>query len=142
MHGVWGILLVAAFLIGTAENDTGYLCPADGTCAHRAGLYRDIECAVCQILTAEGVGGSGDGLHLCVSRHIAECFCQIMSTGDDAVLAYDDGSDGNLSFVISLSGLVKGALHVEFVFFQLFFCHAAKVVLSLEKRTNKRHINR
>lgn len=89
---------------------------------------------------AKGIGRSGDGLHLGVGGHVAERLREVVGTGEYAVLAHDDGSDGNLACIIGCLRLVEGTLHVEFIFLLLIF-HAAKVVLFLGKRTNKRHIN-
>ena len=70
-------------------------------------------------------------------RYVAECFCEIVAAGDNAVLAYHNSSDGNLASLIGQTGLVERPLHVEFVFFLLFlFNHAAKLqnILYLCKR--------
>jgi hypothetical protein len=51
-----------------------------------------------------------------------------MGAGDNPVFANHYRPDGNLTFAICLAGLVEGTLHVEFIFFLLFFCcHGAKV---------------
>ena len=137
MHGLWRIGVIAPFLVETAVDNAWNLCPADGTGTHNTRLDGDVERTLGEILSAQQVGGRGDGLHLGMGRHVAERLREVMATGDDTVLAHHDGADGYLAFLIGHTGLVERPLHVEFVFFLLFlFNHAAKLqnILYLCKR--------
>ena len=53
VEGTGGIELVAALLVGRTIDDTGNLCPADGSGTHRAGLDGDVEGAVGEILATD-----------------------------------------------------------------------------------------
>ena len=137
MHGLWRIGVIAPFLVETAVDNAWNLCPADGTGTHNTRLDGDVERTLGEILSAQQVGGRGDGLHLGMGRHVAERLREVMATGDDTVLAHHDGTDGYLAFLIGHTGLVERPLHVEFVFFLLFlFNHGAKLqnILYLCKR--------
>ena len=137
MHGLWRIGVIAPFLVETAVDNAWNLCPADGTGTHNTRLDGDVERTLGEILSAQQVGGRGDGLHLGMGRHVAERLREVMATGDDTVLAHHDGADGYLAFLIGHTGFVERPLHVEFVFFQLFlFNHGAKLqnILYLCKR--------
>ena len=128
MHGVGGKVVIASLLVGGSVDDTWYLRPAYGSGTHGAGLYRYVERAVGQILAAQRVGCSGDGLHLGVGCHVTKGLCQVVGTGDDAVFADDDGTDGNLTCIVGQPGLVERHLHVALIFFLLFFAnHGAKL---------------
>ena len=39
MKGIGGMILVAAFFVGCANNYAGQLSPADGTCTHYTWFY-------------------------------------------------------------------------------------------------------
>ena len=137
MHGLWRIGVIAPFLVETAVDNAWNLCPADGTGTHNTRLDGDVERTLGEILSAQQVGGRGDGLHLGMGRHVAERLREVMATGDDTVLAHHDGADGYLAFLKGHTGFVERPLHVEFVFFQLFlFNHGAKLqnILYLCKR--------
>ena len=137
MHGLWRIGVIAPFLVETAVDNAWNLCPADGTGTHNTRLDGDVERTLGEILSAQQVGGRGDGLHLGMGRHVAERLREVMATGDDTVLAHHDGADGYLAFLIGHTGFVERPLHVEFVFFQLFLLnHGAKLqnILYLCKR--------
>ena len=129
--------MIAPFLVETAVDDARDLCPADGAGTHHTRLDGDIERTLVKVFPAQEVCCRGDGLHLSMSRHVAERLCEVVAAGDDAVLAHDDGTDGNLALLIGHTGFVERPLHVEFVFFLLFlFNHAAKLqnILYLCKR--------
>ena len=137
MHGLWRIGVIAPFLVETAVDNAWNLCPADGTGTHNTRLDGDVERTLGEILSAQQVGGRGDGLHLGMGRHVAERLREVMATGDDTVLAHHDGADGYLAFLKGHTGFVERPLHVEFVFFQLFLLnHGAKLqnILYLCKR--------
>ena len=120
--------MISSFLVGTAIDDSGYLSPTYRSSTHRAGLDGDVERAVGEILAAQRVGCSCDGLHLGMGRDVAERLCQIVRTGDDAVLAHDDGTDGDFTSFKGCQGFVERHLHVALVFFLLFFAvHVAKI---------------
>ena len=132
MHGLWRIRVVAPFLVETAIDDARNLRPTDGTGTHHAGLDGDIKRTLCEIFSAQQVGGRGDGLHLSMGCHVAERLCEVVTAGDNTLFAHHDSSDGNLTFLIGHAGLVECPLHVEFVFFLLFlFNHAAKLQIFL-----------
>ena len=129
--------MIAPFLVETAVDDARDLCPADGAGTHHTRLDGDIERTLVKVFPAQEVCCRGDGLHLSMSRHVAERLCEVVAAGDDAVLAHDDGTDGNLALLIGHTGFVERPLHVEFVFFLLFLLnHAAKLqnILYLCKR--------
>ena len=137
MHGLWRIGVIAPFLVETAVDNAWNLCPADGTGTHNTRLDGDVERTLGEILSAQQVGGRGDGLHLGMGRHVAERLREVMATGDDTVLAHHDGADGYLAFLKGHTSFVERPLHVEFVFFLLFlFNHGAKLqnILYLCKR--------
>ena len=120
--------MIAPFLVETAVDDARDLCPADGAGTHHTRLDGDIERTLVKVFPAQEVRCRGDGLHLSMSRHVAERLCEVVAAGDDAVLAHDDGTDGNLALLIGHTGFVERPLHVEFVFFLLFLLnHAAKL---------------
>ena len=125
MHSLWRIVMIAALLIHSPIDNTRNLCPSDGSGTHRTGLYGDIQCTVSQVFPAKGVCSRGDGLHLSMGRHVAECFRQVVSPGDDTVFAYHNGPDGYFTCLIGDLGLVKRHPHISFVFNLLF--HAAKL---------------
>ena len=128
MHGLGRKLMIAPFLVETAVDDARDLCPADGAGTHHTRLDGDIERTLVKVFPAQEVCCRGDGLHLGMSRHVAERLCEVVAAGDDAVLAHDDGTDGNLALLIGHTGFVERPLHVEFVFFLLFLLnHAAKL---------------
>lgn len=120
--------MITPFLIEAAIDDARYLCPADGSGTHHTWLYGDIEGAVGEIFPSKEIGCRGYRLHLGMGGNIAEGLSKVMGAGDDPVLTNHYRPDGNLTFAICLAGLVEGTLHIEFIFFLLFFCcHGAKV---------------
>ena len=128
MHGLGRIFMIAPLFIETAIDNAWYLGPADGTSTHHTRFDGDVERAFCEILPTQEVRSRGDGLHLSMSRHVAECFRQVVAAGDDAILTHDDGTNWYFTFLIGHTGFVEGSLHVEFVFFLLFlFNHAANL---------------
>ena len=129
MEGVRCEEVIAALIIRSTIDDTGYLGPPYRTSTHGTGLHSDIEGAVSEILATEGVGSSGDGLHLGMGGDIAEGLGQVMGTTDDAVLTNHDCSNGYLACLQRQMGLVEGHLHIAFVLFNLFF-HTAKIRIS------------
>ena len=52
VHGMWGIRVEAPFLVGTAIDNAGKLCPANGTGTHGARLHGDIKRAVCEVFAS------------------------------------------------------------------------------------------
>lgn len=96
------MVVVAPFLVGRAIDDALYLCPADGSGTHDAGLYGDVERTVGEVLAAKLVGGSCDSLHLGMCGDIVECLGEVMGTSDDLAVAYYDGTDGYLTLAVSL----------------------------------------
>lgn len=122
VQGMRGILMITALLVAAAIDHAGQLCPAQGSGTHRARLYGDVKRAVGQVLPAQLVGRRRDGLHLSMGRHVVQRLCQVVGTGDDAVLAYDDGTNGYLSFIEGLLRLLQCAAHILFVFLWLFHC--------------------
>ena len=63
-----------------------------------------------------------------MGRYVAERLREVVAAGDDAILTHYDSADGYLPLLIRHTGLVERPLHVEFVFFYLFFCcHGAKL---------------
>ena len=115
MEGVRGEEVIATLIILTAIDDAGDLRPADGAGTHGAGLDGNVKGAIGEVLASKGVGSGGDGLHLCMGSDIAECLGKVVRTGNDTVIAHDDGSDGYLAFAECLAGLVECALHELFV---------------------------
>ena len=108
---------VAAFGVDGAIDDPSHLGPPKRTGAHRAGLDGDIERAVCEVLTADGLRGGGDGDHLGVGRRIMQPLSHVVATADDASLAGDDGTDGDFPLGQGFLGLAEGLTHVFFVQF-------------------------
>ena len=70
VQGVWGIHGKTTLVVVAAIDDAGNLAPTESTGTHHAGLYGDVEGAVCEVFAAQFVGSHGDGLHLGVSCHV------------------------------------------------------------------------
>lgn len=109
--------MVASFFVGTSIDYTGNLRPAYRASTHRAGLDGDVECAVGEVLATQRVGCGGDGLHLGMGRHVAKGLRQIVRAGDNTVLAYDDGANGDFAGFKGCPCFVERHLHVALVFF-------------------------
>ena len=85
------------------------------TSAHRTGFQGDIQCALIQILGTQGIGGGGDGQHLGVGGHVVEGLGLVVGAGDDLVVAYHHGPDGDFVGLKGQLGLLVGLFHIGFV---------------------------
>lgn len=63
VEGIRGEDSVAALGVGRAIDEAAELRPADGAGTHDAGLDRDVERALIEVLAPERICGGGDGLH-------------------------------------------------------------------------------
>ena len=70
---------VAALGVGRAVDDTTYLCPAQGSHTHGAGLDGHVERALREVLATDGCGGLSDGEHLGVGRGVVEQLDLVMT---------------------------------------------------------------
>ena len=124
MKSMRGEVGVAALGVATTVDNAGYLTPSEGSGTHGAGFDGDVEGAVGEVFATEFVGSHGDGLHLGMGGDVVEGLSEVVGSGNDAVLANDDGTNGYFAFVEGLLRLGQSLTHVNFV----FFCfHAAKL---------------
>ena len=70
-----------------------------------------------------------------MGSNIGESLGEVMTTGNDAVLAHHDSSHGNLTLVKRLTCLVECPLHIELVFLLLFFGLRHSILICLQKYT-------
>lgn len=80
VESMWGQVVVAALFVCAAIDDTGNLCPSDGTSTHGAGFYGDVEGAVCEVFASKGVCRGSDCLHLSMSGNVAEGLGEVVGT--------------------------------------------------------------
>ena len=97
MEGVGGEALEPPLLVVGTIDEAAYLCPSDGSGAHSARLHGDVERALGQVFASELVGSHRDGLHLGMGGDVDEGLGQVVGSGNDAIAACDDGSDGDLA---------------------------------------------
>ena len=115
MQSLRGIDGITAFGVGSSVDNAPNLCPRQSPGAHHARFDGDVERAVTQILSTEGIGSCGDGLHLGMSRDIVERFGEVVSARYDAILAHYHHSHRHLVAIGSHLRLFQSAEHILFV---------------------------
>ena len=101
----------AAFDIGATENDAADAGVDDGSCAHGAGFFGDVEIAVGEAPVAEDALGLGEGKHFGVGGGVFEGFDLVPGTGDDLAVVDDDGADGDFVLGGGAAGLSERFTH-------------------------------
>ena len=84
----------------------------NGTAAHWAWLYGNIKPRVRQTPFGKKMGGGADDIDFCVAGGVEGGFAAVVVSSEDDVLIDEDGTDGDLSFVIGFLCLVKCDLHI------------------------------
>lgn len=84
----------------------------DGTCAHWAWLYGNIKPRVRQTPFGKKMGGGADDIDFCVAGGVEGGFAAVVVSSEYDVFIDEDGTDGDLSFVIGFLCFVKCDLHV------------------------------
>ena len=74
-----------------------------------------VERALVKVLAAEGLGGSGESLHLGVRGHVVEGLGEVVRLGQNATLANNDGPNGYLVGLEGALGFQQGHPHIAFV---------------------------
>src|SRR5664280_211353 len=97
------------FICGSKNKRPG-LAPAYCTCTHCAGLESNINNAIRKIFSTKPVCGSCYCLHLSMSRRIFQCFGEIMSSGDNNILADDYGTYRNFLLSNAFRASARAAL--------------------------------
>lgn len=101
--------------VAGAVDKAAQLRPADSAGTHDARLDGDVERTLIEILTAEGIGGTRDGLHLGMSGNVGKGFGEVVAARYNLVAAHNDNAYRNLVAVHGHTGLVERPLHVVFV---------------------------
>ena len=120
MESARGVYGVAALGIGCSIDDSAYLRPADGSCAHRARFDGDVESSVRQVFAAESFCGRRDGLYLRVSGDIGERLCEVVSATDYLILADNHATDRNLVGFESFLRFAEGEAHEALIGIPIF----------------------
>lgn len=84
----------------------------DGTCAHWAWLYGNIKPRVRQTPFGKKMGGGADDIDFCVAGGVEGGFAAVVVSSEYDVFIDEDGTDGDLSFVIGFLCFIKCDLHV------------------------------
>lgn len=84
----------------------------DGACAHWAWLYGNIKPRVRQTPFGKKMGGGADDIDFCVAGGVEGGFAAVVVSSEYDVFIDEDGTDGDLSFVIGFLCFVKCDLHV------------------------------
>lgn len=100
-----------AFDIWATEDDAADAGVDDGSCAHGAGFFGDVEIAVGEAPVAEDALGLGEGEHFGVGGGIFEGFDLVPGTGDDLAVVDDDGADGDFVLGGGATGLSERFTH-------------------------------
>lgn len=108
-----------AFDIWTTEYDAADAGVDDGTRAHGAGFFGDVEIAIGEAPVAKDALGLGEGQHFGVGGGVFEGFDLIPRAGDDLTVVYNDGSDGDFVLGGGATGLAKGFTHEVIVAVQV-----------------------
>jgi hypothetical protein len=80
------------------------LAPVQGSGAHEAGFYRDIDGGFGEVFAAQEIKGGSEGDDLSVGGAVVESLCLVVSAGDDLIVQDDDGADGDLFFRVGFGG--------------------------------------
>ena len=99
------------FGIGAAEDHAPHAAVHDGSGAHGAGLFGDVEIAISEPPIADGALGLGESQHLGVRGGILEGLDLVPGSRDDGSLMHDDGSDGHFMLPGGFAGLPQGFPH-------------------------------
>jgi len=97
--------------VGTTEDDAADAAVDDGSGAHGAGFFGDVEIAVVEAPVTEGSLRLGEGEHFCVSGGVFEGFHLIPGAGDDFAVVDNDGADGDFVLSGGAPGLAEGFAH-------------------------------
>lgn len=84
----------------------------DGTCAHWAWLYGNIKPRVRQTPFGKKMGGGADDIDFCVAGGVEGGFAAVVVSSEYDVFIDEDGTDGDLSFIIGFLGFAECDLHV------------------------------
>lgn len=101
----------SAFGIGAAKDDAADATVDDGSGAHGAGFFGDVEITLVQAPIAHGALGLGEGEHLGMGGGILQSLDLIPGAGDYLSLMDDDGSDGHFVLMGGFSSLPEGFAH-------------------------------
>lgn len=101
----------AAFDIRATEDDAADPGVDDGTSAHGAWFFGDIEIAVGEAPIAKDALGLSEGEHFGVGGGVFEGFDLIPRAGDDLAVVNDDGTDGDFVLGGGTAGLAEGFTH-------------------------------
>ncbi len=99
------------FGIRTAENHTPHAAVHDGSSAHGAGLFGDVEITVGEPPIADGALCLGESQHLGVCGGIPEGLDLVPRSRDDGSFVHNDGSDGHFMLSGGFAGLPQGFPH-------------------------------
>ena len=86
--------VTAAGVRGTV-HDAAHLGPGQGAGTHGAGLYRDIEGALAEVLAAHGFGGGSNGYHLRMGGGVPQALRLVMAPADDTPFPNHHRTDGD-----------------------------------------------
>ena len=84
----------------------------NGACAHWAWLYGNIKPRVRQTPFGKKMGGGADDIDFCVAGGVEGGFAAVVVSSEYDVFIDEDGTDGDLSFVIGFLCFVKCDLHI------------------------------
>ena len=95
----------------TAEDDAPHPHVDEGSGAHGAGLFRDVEVAVGEAVVFQHALGLRDGEHLGVGGGVFERLHLVVRAGDDAAFVDDHCAHGHLLALPRAVGLAEGFAH-------------------------------
>ena len=106
---------VASARVGGAVDYAWYLRPSEGSGAHGAWLYGDVESAVGEVFPAEMSGCACYGLHFGVGGYVAESFGEVVCACYYCVFVGYDGAYWYFSFLCGLDGFGYSLSHESLV---------------------------
>lgn len=106
---------VASAWVGGAVDYAWYLRPSEGSGAHGAWLYGDVESAVGEVFPAEMSGCACYGLHFGVGGYVAESFGEVVCACYYCVIVCYDGAYWYFSFLCGLDGFGYSLSHESLV---------------------------
>lgn len=105
----------SSFRIAHPKDDAANAAVDDGSGAHGAGFFRDVEIAVSQTPVAECLLGLAECEHFGMGGGIAQGLDLIVGTGDDEAVPHDERTDRNFSRLECLACLTQSLFHEKSV---------------------------
>jgi len=100
-----------SFGVGATEDNATKPGMNNGTRAHGAGFFGDVEVATGEAPITDSMLSHGDGKHFGMGSGIFEHFDLVPGFGDDPAVADDDGADRDFAFGEGFAGQFEGFIH-------------------------------